>query len=193
MSQFKLFSVMIVLLLASDVALAETITVTWDDDSYYRQIDETELALQPDGSYAADFSDQFLFTLEEAGTLTFTLSIPDNHGFFFQEWIEMSEVAFASSEEPSSISSWTKEDPYYSGSDLVSTWTWDSLAAGDYTLNVSGSAYSNSYPLVDYWMEDVSFTASQVPVPEPATMLLFGTGIAALAALRRRTEMTIKR
>ncbi len=186
MNRIVSLSMVLAVLMIAHSAWGKVITVTWDTDSYYRAFDDTELLEQPDGSYTADFIDQFIFNLDTQGSLNFSLSVPDNHGGFWPEWIEIADVSFASGVAPDNVTGWVKKDPYSDTSNLTNTWMWNNLNPGSYTLNVAGTAFIENYPLVSYWMEDLTFSAA--PVPEPATLLLFGTGIAGLAAIGRRKD-----
>ncbi len=161
-------------------ASAEYIEVDFADPDYYRPFYEPELVKQQNGQYTASFQDTFVFTLSESGTLSFRLSEKDNHGFY-AEWVNITSVGFENGPAPSSVTPWEKEDPYYSESNLVSSYTWDFLAAGTYNLLVDGEAVATSYPQTHYWMEDVAFQAGGAPVPVPATMLLLFVGMLGLA------------
>ncbi|PIE56346.1 MAG: hypothetical protein CSA34_04490 [Desulfobulbus propionicus] len=181
---------LIALVCLGGTAASQTITVDLNDPDYYRPFYAPELVSQ-DGAYQADFTDNFVFTLAEGGALSFTLSERNNRSSCCgspEDWVDITSVGFTSGNSPSSVTPWENEDPYYPQSNLVSSYAWDYLAAGTYELTVAGSAYAGGYPQTHYWMEDVSFVAGVAPVPEPATLLLFGSGIAGLTAMRRRKK-----
>ncbi|PID77854.1 MAG: hypothetical protein CSB21_03335 [Deltaproteobacteria bacterium] len=169
---------------------AQTINVDLSDPDYYRPFYEPELVKQDDGSYQCVFTDTFVFTLAEGGKLSFTLSEKDSRGMFFPEWVDITDAGFEDGAAPSTVTPWEKEDPYYNGSNLVSTYTWDYLADGTYNLLVSGSAYAKSYPSTHYWMENVTFEAgaSSDPVPEPSTLLILGIGLLGFSGFFRRKK-----
>ncbi|PID71822.1 MAG: hypothetical protein CSB34_05400 [Desulfobulbus propionicus] len=184
------FSALCVFFLCAGAVSAQTITVDLDDPDYYRPFYEPELVSE-NGAYQADFTDTFVFTLAESGSLSFTLSETDNRGMFSPEWVDITSVGFENGPAPKNVTPWEKADPYYSGSNLVSTYTWDFLDAGTYNLLVAGSAYASGYPSTDYWMEGVSFAAgtNPNPVPVPSAILLLGSGLLGLvgrARLQRR-------
>ncbi|PIE58017.1 MAG: hypothetical protein CSA33_05000 [Desulfobulbus propionicus] len=170
-------------------AIGKTFDVVFDGSNIYRSFSQPEL-VSVGGAYEADFDDTFIFQLTTGGELSFTLSEKDDRGMFSPEYVDISEVEFTTGPAPSNVTPWVKEDPYYSGSDLVSTYTWDYLAPGTYNLQVTGSAFASGYPSTNYWMEDITFVANAAPpaVPLPGAALLLASGIAGLTITGRRKK-----
>ncbi len=166
-------------------ATAKTIDVDFGTSNYMRIFEEPELQKIGSGYYT-EFTDTFTFTLTEGGELSFTFSEKDETGFHGDK-VDITSAEFLEGVVPTSITPWMKEIPFDSGSNLISTYTWDYLAPGEYNLEVTGIAYATSYPLTFYQMNNVSFTAGD-PIPEPATLALVGLGLVGIAGYARKNR-----
>ncbi|MCP4340116.1 MAG: PEP-CTERM sorting domain-containing protein [Desulfobulbaceae bacterium] len=84
----------------------------------------------------------------------------------------------------------------FDGSNSLTLLTLDitALAVGPSDLTISGPVNSSGLPILgdeNGWGIEAAIQSSSVtvtPVPEPATFLLFGVGLAGLATLRRRSS-----
>jgi len=73
----------------------------------------------------------------------------------------------------------------YTGPDLSDLIYTQSTGGGDIYLNGVGDIVFND-PNKELWYEAIDVSTATSPTPEPGSFLLLGTGVAALATLRRR-------
>jgi hypothetical protein len=93
---------------------------------------------------------------------------------------------------PSDHGNYTFFGAYWGGNELMSLTTPGGFEWTQYAFNVQATDASTLLEfrfqhILSYWaLDDVSVTTSESTVPEPATMTLLATGLAGLAAARKR-------
>ena len=159
--------------LVGDQAIVDLVISGLEDDPanfYYQTIGTFDLDISFDsailGFYSVTFGDQ----LDLGGLGSWTEVTPD--------------VGTVNLLELSLDSPWDLED-YQADSFTVATLTFNTLVVGTSTLDIGinalGDAWAN--PLA----ADVQ-SGSIAPVPEPATLLLLGSGLAGLGFLRKKKK-----